>query len=95
MALRRKHAQLIILSCIIELGKDILQTWIRDITQRLQQSCEVVVGGFGFTSYAELFNTHNISYFGQVQDVKTVQPRTHLPLMARNVSQSPFTTESI
>lgn len=86
MALRRKHAQLIILSCIIEPGKDLLQTWIRDITQRLRQSCEVVVGGPGFTPYAELLNTHNISYFGQVQDVKTIQPRTHLPLMARNVS---------
>lgn len=92
MALRRKHAQLIILSCIIEPGKHILQTWIRDITQRLQPSCAVVVGGPGFTPFAELLSTHNISYFGQVQDVKTVQPGTHRPHMTRKVSQSSFTT---
>ena len=90
LALRRKHAQLIILSCIIEPGK--LQNWIRNITQRLQPSCEMVVRGPGFTPYAELLSTYKISYFGQVQDVKTVQPRTHLPHMARNISQSSFTT---
>ncbi|HNP60085.1 MAG TPA: MerR family transcriptional regulator [Nitrospirales bacterium] len=92
MALRRKHAQLIILSCIIEPGKGTLQTWIRDITQHLQPLCEVVVGGRGFTPFAQLLGTHNISYFGQVQEVKTVQPRTHLLHMAKNISSSSFTT---
>jgi len=92
MALRRKHPQLIILACMIEPGEKTIQSWLRDITQHLQPSCAVVVGGPGFTPYAQLLSIHNISYFTRVQDVKTLQPRTGIPGIARAVGQSSFTT---
>ena len=92
MALRRKQAQLIILACNIEPGEKTIQSWLRDITQHLQPSCPVMVGGPGFAPDVKLLSTHKISYFGHVQDVKAVQPRTHLPRIARGVSQATFTT---
>ena len=91
IALHRKHAQLIILSCNIEPGEETLCSWLQDITQHLQSSCTVIVGGPGFRPYAHLLSTHNISYFNQVQDVKAFQPRTRIPEPARAVGQSSFT----
>jgi DNA-binding transcriptional MerR regulator len=92
MALRRKHAQLIILACIIEPEEKTIQSWLRDITKHLQPSCAVMVGGPGFAPYAQLLSTHNISYFNQVQELKALQPRTRIPEIARAVGQSSFTT---
>jgi MerR family transcriptional regulator, light-induced transcriptional regulator len=92
MALRRKHAQLIILACMIEPGEKTIQSWLRDITQHLQPSCAVVVGGPGFAPYAQLLSIYNISYFNRVQEVKTLQPRAGIPGIARAVGQSSFTT---
>lgn len=91
MALHRKHAQLMILSCNIEPGEKTLQSWLQDITQRLQPSCSVIVGGPGFRPYAHLLSTHNISYFNQVQDVKALKPRTRIPHIERAVGHSSFT----
>jgi len=91
MALRRKHAELIILSCNIEPGEKTLQSWLQDITQHLQPSCAVAVGGPGFRPYAHLLSTHNISYFNQVQDVKVFQPQTRIPRIGNAVGQSSFT----
>jgi DNA-binding transcriptional MerR regulator len=92
MALRRKHAQLIILACIIEPEEKTIQSWLRDITKHLQPSCAVMVGGPGFAPYAQLLSTHNISYFNQVQELKALQPRIRIPEIARAVGQSSFTT---
>jgi cobalamin-dependent methionine synthase I len=91
MALRRKHAELIILSCNIEPEEKTLQSWLQDITQHLQPSCTVAVGGPGFRPYAHLLSTHNISYFNQVQDVKAVKPRTRIPYIESAVGHSSFT----
>jgi MerR family transcriptional regulator, light-induced transcriptional regulator len=91
MALRRKHAQLMILACMIKPEEKTIQSWLRDITQHLQPSCAVMVGGPGFAPYAQLLSTHNISYCNQIQDVKALQPRTRIPDIAKAVGQSSFT----
>lgn len=90
MALHRKRAQLIILSCNIEPGEKIFQSWLKDITQHLQPSCAVMVGGPGFRPFTHLLSMHNISYFTQVQDVKNLQPRPRIPDSSGAVSQSSF-----
>jgi MerR family transcriptional regulator, light-induced transcriptional regulator len=76
LALRRKQTQLILLSCNLELEEKILRSWLQKITRLLQPSCAVMVGGPGFKPYVPLLRTHNITYFTQVQDVKTLQLRT-------------------
>jgi DNA-binding transcriptional MerR regulator len=91
MALRRKQPQLIILACNIEPGEETLQSWLQDITQHLQPSCAVLVGGLGFAPYAHLLSTHNISYFHQVQGVKAFQPRTRVSHIGNAVGQLSFT----
>jgi hypothetical protein len=91
MALRRKQPQLIILACNIEPGEETLQSWLQDITQHLQPSCVVTVGGPGFAPYAHLLSTHNISYFHQVQGVKAFQPRTRVSHIGNAVGQLSFT----
>jgi len=90
MALRRKHAQLIILSCNIDLGEKTLQSWLQDITQHLQPSCAVAVGGPGFRPYAHLLSNQNISYFKHVQDVKAFQARTRISHIGNPVGQSSY-----
>ena len=91
MALRRKHAELIILSCNIEPGQETLQSWLQHITQHLLPSCTVLVGGPGFRPYTHLLSTHNISYFNQVQNAKALLPRTRIHDSQSAVGQSSFT----
>lgn len=83
MALRRKQTQLILLSCNLEPGEKILRSWLRIITRVLQPSCAVMVGGPGFKPYAPLLRTHDIVYFTEVHDVKTLQQRTGMGKSAR------------
>lgn len=90
MALRRKHTQLILLACNLEPEKKLLRSWLRKITRHLQLSCPVMVGGPGFTPYTSLLRTHNIVCFTQVQDVKTVHPRTGMAKSARALHPSSF-----
>ncbi len=90
-ALRRKHAQLIILACMMKPEEKTIQSWLRDITQHLQPACAVMAGGPGFAPYAQLLSTHNISYCNQFQDVIALQPRTRIPDIAKAVGQSSFT----
>jgi hypothetical protein len=91
MALRRNHAQLTILACNIDPGEKTLQSWLEDITQHLQPSCAVAMGGPGVGPYARLLSAHNVSYFNQVQDVKTLKPRTNISHIGHVVAQSSFT----
>jgi cobalamin-dependent methionine synthase I len=91
MTLRRKRAQLIILACIMEPSKETLRSWLEAMTQHLQPSCRVFVGGPGFAPYAHLLSTHNISYFNHIQDVKAYPLRTHILNRARAGSQSSYT----
>lgn len=91
MALRRNHAQLTILACNIDPGEKTLQSWLEDITRHLQPSCAVAMGGPGVGPYARLLHAHNISYFNQVQDVKTVKPRPNIFHIGHVVAQSSFT----
>ncbi|MDH3505111.1 MAG: MerR family transcriptional regulator [Nitrospirota bacterium] len=90
MALRRKQTQLILLACNLEPGEKILRSWLQKITRHLQPSCAVMVGGPGFKPYAPLLRTHNIVYFTQVQDIKTLQQRTGMGESARAFHPSSF-----
>ncbi|GJL68800.1 MAG: hypothetical protein NPIRA06_14350 [Nitrospirales bacterium] len=90
MALRRKHAQLVILACNLDPGEKILQAWLRNITQQLQPSCAVMVGGPGFKPYAPILRTQNIVCFTKIQDVKTLQQPTGLAESAMALSPSSF-----
>ena len=90
MALRRKQTQLILLSCNLEPEEKILRSWLRKITRLLQPSCAVMAGGPGFKPYASLLRTHNIAYFTQVHDVKTLQQRTGMAESARAFHPSSF-----
>ena len=90
LALRRKRAQLIILGCSIEPDEETLRSWLKDITQHLQPSCQIIVGGSGFASYAHVLNTYNIPYFNHVQNVKTYYPRPHILNSAGAGSQSSY-----
>ncbi len=83
MALRRKQTQLILLSCNLEPEEKILRSWLQKITRLLQPLCAVMVGGPGFKPYEPLLRTHNIRYFTQVHDVKTLQQRTGMAESAR------------
>ena len=90
MALRRKQTQLILLACNLEPEEETIRFWVRNITRYLQPSCTVMVGGPGFKPYAPLLRTHNIAYFSQVQDVKTLQQRTGMGESARAFHPSSF-----
>ena len=90
-ALHRKHAELMILACNIEPAEETLQSWLQDITQHLQPSCSVIVGGPGFRPYAHLLSTRNISYFNHVQDVKAFKPRTRISHIKSAVGHLSFT----
>lgn len=91
MALRRNHAQLTILACNIDPGEKTLQSWLKDITRHLRPSCAVAMGGPGVGPYVQLLHAHNISYFNQVQDVKTVKPRANISHIGHVGAQSSFT----
>ena len=95
IALRRKHVELIILACNIEPEEKMFQSWVKDITQHLQPSCAVMVGGPGFRPFSDILKRYNISYFTQVQDVKTLQSRTDIRDSSGAVRQSSFTPSQL
>ena len=74
MALRRKQTQLMILSCMMKPDKDILATWIQDITEHILPQCSLVVAGPGFFPYIELFKAYGIHYVETIQDIKMFTP---------------------
>ncbi len=73
MALRRRHAQLMILSCILEPAPDTVKSWIRTIVQDIQPLCQVMVGGEGFSRYAQELETHHIHYLRTIDEVKSIE----------------------
>ena len=87
-ALRRKQAQLMILGCLIEPDTHTVQSWLQTLTKDLQPFCQVAAGGPGFKPYAHLLSTHHILYVSQVQDVKSLQPETHIPDTLTAINQS-------
>ncbi len=72
VALRRRQAKLMILSCILEPPDETMKKWIDTITQDLQPMCHVIVGGTGFAKYAEELATHNIFYLRTIQECKGI-----------------------
>ena len=73
MALRRRHAQLVILSCILEPSRTTMEGWIRTIRQNIQPMCQVMVGGHGFSRYASELETHHIHYLKTLDEVKSIE----------------------
>ncbi|MCA9499003.1 MAG: hypothetical protein KC588_07395 [Nitrospira sp.] len=63
LALRRKHAQLVLLACNLDPGEKILRSQLRNATRQLQPSCTAMAGEPGFKP---IRLTHNIVCFTQV-----------------------------
>ena len=75
MALRRKQPQLMILSCTMEPPEKTIKNWLKDIIHTIQPKCQVVTGGTGFFSYAELLKQHSIPYLQNIQDINMFPPK--------------------
>lgn len=77
-ALRRKQPQLMILSCMLEPAQDIVCSWIEYLTEHIQPHCSIAVGGAGLSSYATIFNQHDIRYLHTIQDINLFTPNTRI-----------------
>ena len=73
MALRRRQAQLMILSCILEPPRETMQKWLDTIVQDLQPLCQVMVGGTGFAPYAKELADHGVRYLRSIDEVKNIE----------------------
>ncbi len=77
-ALRRKQPQLMILSCMLEPAQDIVDSWVEYLTENIQPHCTIAVGGAGLSSYATIFNQHDIPYLQTIQDINLFTPNTRI-----------------
>ena len=75
-ALRRKQPQLMILSCMLEPAKEIVDSWMEYLTKNIQPQCTVALGGAGFSSYETFFNQYEIPYLRTIQDINLFTPNT-------------------
>ncbi len=73
MALRRRQAQLMILSCILEPPRETVQKWLNTISQEIQPLCQVMVGGTGFAPYAKELADHGVPYLRSIDEVKNIE----------------------
>ena len=80
MALRRRQAQLMVLSCILEPEPETMENWIQTIVRDLQPMCQVMVGGTGFSKYAQDLRAYNIHYLQSLQEVKSIEVPDRSPL---------------
>ncbi len=75
LALRRSHANLMILSCTTEPGRKIAKRWLDTAVKRFQPHCQVMVGGGGFAGYADLLTKYGIATLRHMNHVLKLDPK--------------------
>ncbi len=76
IALRRRHADLMILSSTTELDFQTGQSWIAAMALRFQPHCQVLAGGAGFQAFSDYLHRKGIPYVPHVQEIRTLDPKT-------------------
>ncbi len=77
-ALRRKQPQLMILSCMLEPTKEIVDSWMEYLTENIQPQCTVALGGAGLSSYETFLNQYKIPYLRTIQDINLFSPNARI-----------------
>ncbi|MGD9851781.1 MAG: MerR family transcriptional regulator [Nitrospirales bacterium] len=78
LALRRSHANLMILSCTTEPGRKIEEQWLKTLRKRFQPHCQVMVGGAGFSAYTDLLTQYEIAPLRHMRDVTKLDPKYYV-----------------
>jgi methanogenic corrinoid protein MtbC1 len=78
MALRRRQADLMILSSTTDVDFQTGQSWIENMAHTFQPQCRVIAGGAGFRASSDLLAKNGITYMKQVKEVRTLDPKATL-----------------
>jgi DNA-binding transcriptional MerR regulator/methylmalonyl-CoA mutase cobalamin-binding subunit len=78
MALRRRQADLMILSSTTEPDFQTGQAWIETMAHTFQRQCRVIAGGAGFRAFSDLLAKNGITYMKEVKEVRTLDPKATL-----------------
>lgn len=75
LAMRRSHANLMIISCTTEPGRRNAKRWLDTAVKRFQPHCQVMVGGGGFAGYADLLTKYGIGTLRHMNEVLKLDPK--------------------
>lgn len=78
LALRRSHANLMILSCTTEPERKIAERWLKTAGHQFQPHCQVMVGGAGFAAYPDLLTQYGIAPLRHMRDVTKLDPKYYV-----------------
>lgn len=76
LACRRRHAQLVLLSCVLEPSPEEMKSLIDNILKQLLPMTSVVIGGKGAMLYIDWLERKGIRYIGEMESVKKLNPQT-------------------
>ncbi len=76
LACTRKHAQLVLLSCVVERSPEDMKSLIDKIVKELLPMAKVVIGGKGAMLYMDWLERKGIGYIGEIESVKDFQPQS-------------------
>ena len=75
VALRRRQADLMILSSTTEPDFQTGQAWIETMAHTFQPQCRVIAGGAGFRAFSALLAKNGITYLKQMKEVNLLDPK--------------------
>ncbi|UCH91539.1 MAG: MerR family transcriptional regulator [Nitrospirota bacterium] len=76
VALRRRHADLMIIASTTEPDVQTGRSWIETMAHTFQPQCRVIAGGAGFRAFSALLAQYGITYLKQVKEVMGLDPTT-------------------
>jgi MerR family transcriptional regulator, light-induced transcriptional regulator len=76
LACTRRHAQLVLLSCIVERSPEEMKSLLDKIVKELLPMTTVVIGGKGAMLYMDWLERKGIGYIGEIESVKDLHPQS-------------------